>query len=110
MLISYLLNPEDDQELTIDLLEDYIYQDQVLLRINSLEDADQVCLRSHLSHLEVSVVLQNYAAANSSTVLLAQRASTPNEVCCKVRMTLDNCLQLSLNKLHYNIKKSRKPL
>ncbi len=105
MLISYLLNPEGDHTLTFDLLEDQIYQDQVSLRVNSSEDVDQICLRSHLSHLEVSVVLENYPPSASSTVVCIPRATTPNEVCCGIRLTLDNCLQLSLKKLHYDIAK-----
>ncbi len=105
MLISYLLNPEGDQNLTFDLLEDQIYQDQVSLRVNSSVDVDQICLRSHLSYLEVSVVLENYPPSTSSTVVCIPRATTPNEVCCGIRLTLDNCLQLSLQKLHYDFTK-----
>ncbi len=105
MLISYLLNPEGDQTLTFDLLEDRIYQDQVSLRVNSSEDVDQICLRSHLSHLEVSVVLENYPPSTSSTVMYIPRVSTPNEVCCGIRLTLNNCLQLSLKKLNYDFTK-----
>ncbi len=105
MLISYLLNPEGDQILTFDLLEDQIYQDQVSLRVNSSEDVDQICLRSHLSHLEVSVILENYPPSTSSTVMYIPRVSTPNEVCCGIRLTLNNCLQLSLKMLNYDFTK-----
>ncbi len=105
MLISYLLNPEGDQNRSFDLLEDRIYRDQVSLRVNSLEDVDQICLRSNLSHLEVSVFLENYPPSTSSTVVCIPRATTPNEVCCGIRITLDNCLQLSLKKLHYDCTK-----
>ncbi len=105
MLISFLLNPEGDQALTFDLLEDKIYQDQVSLQVNSSEDVDQICLRSHLSHLEVSVVLENYPPSTSSTVVCIPRATTPNEVCCGIRLTLDNYLQLSLQKLRYDFTK-----
>ncbi len=98
MLISFLLNPEGDQTLTFDLLEDHIYQDQVSLRVNSSEDVDQIGIRSHLSHLEVSAVLENYPP----NVLALPRATAPSEVCSKLRQTFDTCLQLSLNKLHYD--------
>ncbi len=98
MLISFLLNPEGDQTLTFDLLEDHIYQDQVSLRVNSSEDVDQICLRSHLSHLEVSAVLENYPP----NVLALPRTTSPSEVCSKLRQTFDTCLQSSLNKLHYD--------
>ncbi len=102
MLISYLLNPEGDQNLTFDLLEDQIYQDQVSLRVNSSEDVDHICLRSHLSHLEVSTILENYPPRISSKVPCLPRVSSPNEVCFKLRQTFDICLQLSLNTLHYD--------
>ncbi len=98
MLISFLLNPEGDQALTFDLLEYRIYQDQVSLRVNSSVDMDQICLRSHLSHLEVSAVLQNYPP----NALALPRATSPSEVCSKLRQTFDTCLQLSLKKLHYD--------
>ncbi len=104
VLISYLLCPEGNQELTFDLLEDHIYQDQVSLRVSSSEDVDQICLRSRISHLEVSVVLENYPPANNSAKY-APRATTPNEVCNNIRVMLDNCIQLSLKKLHYNCDK-----
>ncbi len=98
MLISFLLNPEGDQTLTFDLLEDQIYQDQVSLRVNSSVDMDQICLRSHLSHLEVSAVLQNYPP----NVLALPRVTSPSGVCSKLRQTFDTCFQSSLNKLHYD--------
>ncbi len=102
MLISYLLNPEGDQNLTFDLLEDQIYQDQLSLRVNSSEDVDQICLRSYLSHLEFSTILENYPPRTSSKVPCLPRVSSPNEVCLKLRQTFDICLQLSLNTLHYD--------
>ncbi len=98
MLISYLLNPEGDQTLTFHLLENQIYQDQVSLRVKSSEDVDQICLRSHLSHLEVSAVLENYPPNEFAL----PRTISPSEVCSKLRQTFDTCLQLSLNKLHYD--------
>ncbi len=105
MLISYLLDPEKNEDVTFDLLEDQIYQDQVSLRVNSSIDRDQICLRSHLSHLEVSVVLENYPPSNSSKMSCLPRTTTPSEVCCKLRQTFDTSLKLSLNKLHYNYDK-----
>ncbi len=104
MLISYLLCPEGNQEFTFDLLEDRIYQDQVSLRVSSSEDVDQICLRSRISHLEVSVVLENYPPANNSAKY-APRETTPHEVCNNIRIMLDNCIQLSLKKLHYSCDK-----
>ncbi len=107
MLISYLLDPEKDEDVTFDLLEYQIYQDQVFLRMNSSIDRDQICLRSHLSHLEVSVVLENYPPSNSSKMSCLPRTTTPSEVCCKLRQTFDTSLKLSLNKLHYNYDKAK---
>ncbi len=104
MLISYLLCSEGNQEFTFDLLEDRIYQDQVSLLVSSSEDVDQICLRSCISHLKVSVVLENYPPANNSAKY-APRVTTPNEVCNNIRIMLDNCIQLSLNKLHYSCNK-----
>ncbi len=104
VLISYLLCPEGNQELTFDLLEDCIYQDQVSLLLSSSEDGDQICLRSCISHLEVSVTLENYPPANNSAKC-ALRATTPHEVCDNIRVMLDNCIKLSLKKLHYSCDK-----
>ncbi len=97
------MSPEGDQELVFDLLEDQIYQDQVSLQVCSSEDVDRICLRSHLSHLEVGILLENYPTPTDSTVSNVPRTVLPNEVCSNIRLTLDNCLQLSLKKLHYDI-------
>ncbi len=104
VLISYLLCPEGNQKLTFELLEDRIYQDQVSLLLSSSEDVDQICLRSCISHLEVSVVLENYPPASNSAKY-ASRVTTPNEVCNNIRVMLDNCIELSLTKLHYSCDK-----
>ncbi len=104
VLISYLLCPEGNQKLTFDLLEDRIYQDQVSLLVSSSEDVDQICLRSCISHLEVSAALENYPPANNSAKY-SDRATTPNEVCNNIRVMLDNCIQLSLKTLHYSCDK-----
>ncbi len=105
MMITYLLNPEVSQELTFDLSEDHIYQDQVSLLVNSSEDVDIICFRSHLSYLEVGVVLENYSTSAISSELCAPRGNTPSFTCCKIRKTLEDCIQFSLKKLHYDCKK-----
>ncbi len=84
MMITYLLNPEVRQELTFDLSEDHIYQDQVSLLVNSSEDVDIICLRSHLSYLEVGVVLENYSTSAISSELCAPRGNPPSITCCKI--------------------------
>ncbi len=105
MLITYLMNPETNQDLTFDLLEDQIYQDQVSLLVNSSEHVDRLCLKSHLSHLDVSIFLENYLPKASSQVPCLPRTTSPSIVCCKLRQIFDICLKLSLNKLHYNYDK-----
>ncbi len=78
MMITYLLNPEVIQELTFDLSEDHIYQDQVSLLVNSSEDVDQICLKGHHSYTEVGVVLENYSTSAISSELCAPRGNTPS--------------------------------
>ena len=105
MLVSHLMSPEMNQEFTFDLLEDNIHQDQVSLLVHSTEDVDEICLKRHLSHLEVTMFLENYSIGEESHAILASRENTPTEVCNAVRLILQNCLHLSLKTLHYDCKK-----
>ena len=105
MLVSYLLNPEKDREVTFDLLEDNIYQDQVSLLVHSTEDVDEVCLKSHLSHLVVTIFLDNSSVVEGSDVSFGSRKNTPIKVCNGIRVILQDCLKQSLKTLHYNYKK-----
>jgi len=105
MMIAYLLDPEDSQELTFDLSEEHIYQDQVSLLVSSSDDIDKICLRNHLSYLEVGVVLENYSTSAIPSELCAPRGNSPSFTCCKIRKTLEDCIQFSLKKLHYDYKK-----
>ena len=105
MLISYLMNPEKDREVTFDLLEDNIYQDQVSLLIRSTQDVDEVCLKSHLSHLEVTIFLDNSSVVEGSEVSFGSRKNTPIKVCNGICGILQDCLKQSLKTLHYDYKK-----
>ena len=105
MLVSYLLNPEKDQEVIFDLLEDNIYQDQVSLLVHSTEDVDEVCLKSHLSHLEVTIILDNYSVVEESDILFGSCKNTPIKVCNGIHGILQDCLQQSLKTLHYDYTK-----
>ena len=105
MLISYLMNPEKDREVTFDLLEDNIYQDQVSLLVRSTQDVDEVCLKSHLSHLEVTIFLDNSSVVEGSDILFGSRKNTPIKVCNGIRVILQDFLQQSLKTLHYDYKK-----
>ena len=105
MLISYLMNPEKNREIIFDLLEDNIYQDQVSLLVHSTEDMDEVCLKSHLSHLEVTIFLDNSSVVEGSDVSFGSRKNTPIKVCNGIRVILQDCLKQSLKTLHYNYKK-----
>ena len=105
MLVSILLNPEKDQEVIFDLFEDNIYQDQVSLLVHSTEDVDEVCLKSYLSHLEVTIFLDNSSAVEGSDVFFGSRKNTPIKVCNGIRVILQDCLQQSLKTLRYDYKK-----
>ena len=101
VLISHLVSSEDiHSNISFDLSDDKIYQDQVTLLINSCEDVDEISLKKHLSHIEVTVSLETSSDVES----LASRFVSPNKVCNAVRSTLKDCLQLSFKTLHYNSK------
>ena len=85
-LVSYLMDPEKDREVIFDLLEDNIYQDQVSLLVHSTEDVDEVCLKSHLSHLEVTIFLDNSSVVEASEVSFGSRKNTPIKVCNGIRV------------------------
>ena len=105
MLISYLMNPEKNQEVTFDLLEDNIYQDQVSLLVHSTQDVAEVCLKSHLSHLEVTIFLDNSSVVEGSEISFGSCKNTPIKVCNGIRVILQDCLQQSLKTLHYDYEK-----
>jgi len=103
-LISHLVSPEENQ-VSFDLSEDKIYQDQVCLMVNSGRDVDEIVLKRHLSHIEVAMFLESASSVGKSKSLLACRNVTPNIVCSTVRSVLQDCLQLSMDTLHYDRQK-----
>ena len=105
VLISHFVNPDESHDFIFDLSEDKIYQDQVSIRINSSEDVDEISLKKHLSHIEVTMFLEGCSNIELSESFLASRSTTPTKVCTTVRTILQDCLQLSMKTLHYNIKK-----
>ena len=106
MLISHLLNPDEDSDFSFDLVEDAIYQDQVSLLVHSTEDVDEVTLTKHNSHLEINMYLQNSSSADlASKSELAPRGSTPTTVCSRVCSILQNSINEALKTLHYDARK-----
>ena len=104
VLISQLMNPDKSHEFSFDLSEDKIYQDQVSLEVNSSEDIDEISLKRYLSHIEVTMYLEGCSDTESES-FLASRSITPTTVCTTVHSILQDCLQLSLKTLHYDIEK-----
>ena len=104
VLISHLVSPEKSHVFSFDLSEDKIYQDQVSVLINSSEDDDEISLKRHLSRIEVTMYLEGCSDTESES-FLAPRSMTPTAVCTTIRSILQECLQLSLKTLHYDIEK-----
>ena len=104
VLISHLVNPDESHKFSFDLSEERIYQDQVSLLVNSSEDVDEISLKKHLSHIEVTMYLEGCSDTETDS-FLASRSITPTTVCTTVRSILQDCLQLSLKTLHYDIEK-----
>ena len=104
VLISHLVNPDTKHEFSFALSEDKIYQDQVSLEVNSSEDVDEISLKRYLSHIEVTMYLEGCSDTESES-FLASRSISPTAVCTTVHSILQDCLQLSLKTLHYDIKK-----
>ena len=100
VLISHLVNPDKSHEFSFDLSEDKIYQDQVFLQIS--EDFDEISFKRYLSHIEVTMFLEDRSDAELGS---ASRIISPPTVCSTVRTILQDCLQLSMKTLHYDINK-----
>ena len=104
VLISHLVSPVKSHKFTFDLSENKIYQDQVVLLVSSYEDRDEMSLKKHLSHIEVTMYF-NDSLSGKKCQLALSRSATPSTVCTTVRSILQNCLQLSMTTLHYDGKK-----
>ena len=104
VLISHLVNPDESHEFSFELSEDRIYQDQVYLLVNSSEDVDEISLKRHLSHIEITMYIEGCSDTVSESFLVS-RNITPTTVCTTVHKILNDCLQLSMKTLHYDINK-----
>ena len=105
VLISHLVSSEEiHSNISFDLSDDKIYQDQVTLLVNSCEDVDEISLKKHLSHIEVTMFLDSASSDVESESFLASRKVTPNTVCSTVCSILKESLKLLLKTLHYRIK------
>ena len=98
VLISHLVSPDKSHAFSFDLTEGKIYQDQVSLLVNSPEGIDEISLKIHLSHIEVTMYIEDCAENESNSM-------TPTTVCTTVRSILQDSLQRSLKTLHYDINK-----
>ena len=104
VLISHLVNPAESLKFSFDLSEDKIYQDQVVLLVSSSEDRNEMSLKRHLSHIEVTMYLSGSSGMECESLCLS-RSATPTTVCTTVRSILQHCLQLSMTTLRYDDKK-----
>ena len=105
VLISHLVSPAKSHKVSFDLSEDKIYQDQVVLHVSSAEDRDEMSLKRHLSHIEVTMYLSGSLSGKECMSLCLSRSATPTTVCTTVCSILQDCLQLSMTTLRYDGKK-----
>ena len=105
VLISHLVSPAKSHKVSFDLSEDKIYQDQVVLLVSSAEDRDEISLKRHLSHIEVTMYLSGSLSGEECMSLNLSRSATPTTVCTTVCSILQDCLQLSMTTLRYDGKK-----
>ena len=105
VLISHLVSPAESHKVSFDLSEDKIYQDQVVLLVSSSEDRDEMSLKRHLSHIEVTMYLSESLSGKECESLCLSRSATPTTVCTTVCSILQDCLQLSMTTLRYDGKK-----
>ena len=105
VLISHLVSPVKSHKFSFDLSENKIYQDQVVLLVSSSEDRDEMSLKKHLSHIEVTMYLNDSLSGKKCKLFALSRSATPSTMCTTVRSILQDCLQLSMTTLHYDGKK-----
>ena len=104
VLISHLVSPSKHHKLSFELSEDKIYQDQVVLLVNSSADRDEISLKRHLSHIEFTFYY-NSSPDKESEPLILSRSTPLSSVCDSVRSILQDCVQLSMKTLQYDCKK-----
>ena len=101
VLISHLVSPVKSHKFSFEMSENKIYQDQVVLLIKSSGVRDEISLKRHLSHIEVTMS----SPVKESKPLSLPRSATICTVCTTVRSILKHCLQLSMKTLRYDDKK-----
>ena len=107
LLISHLLKSEKNREITFTLSEDKIYQDQVSFLVYSKDDIDEISIKRHPSHIEVTMFLEESSSDQESQPQLAPRSITPAALCTTVLSILEHYLQRSLKTLRYDNNKVR---
>ena len=104
VLISHLVSPAKSYKVSFQLSKDKIYQDQVFLDVRTSEDKNEMSLKKHLFHIEITMYYVSSPVEESEPLSLC-RTATISTVCTTVRSILEHCLQLSMNTLHYDDKK-----
>ena len=89
VLISHLVSPAKSHKFSFNLSEDKIYQDQVVLLVSSSEDRNEMSLKRHLSHIEVTMYYDSSPAKESEPSL--PRSATISTVCTTVRCPNSDC-------------------
>ena len=102
VLLSHIMNPDKNHEVSFDLLDDKIYQDQVFLCISSSEYVRIMSMKRNLSHIKITIYSEDSSPDTESE---SSRNTAPTTVCTTVRSILHECLQLSMMTLHYDDKK-----
>ena len=74
----------------LDLSEDKIYQDQVVLLVSSSKDRDEMSLKRHLSHIEVTMYISETSSGKECKSLCLSRSTMPTTVCTIVRSILQD--------------------
>ena len=106
VLISHLVSPAKSHKVSFDLSKDTIYQDQVVLVVRSSEDRDEMSLKRHLTHIEVTMYYYSSPVEESEPSSL-RRGATISHLCTTVCSILEHCLQLSMKTLRYDNKNLR---
>ena len=102
VLISHLMSPDKNHDVSFDLCDDKIYQDQVFLLVSSSEYIEKMSMKRYLSHIEITIYSEDSSPDTESE---SSRSTAPTTVCTTVRSILQVCLQLSMTTLRYDDKK-----
>ena len=84
------LSPAKSLTYSFDLSEDKIYQDQVVLLVSSSEDRNEMSLKRHLSHIEVTMYY-DYSPVKEFEPLSLPKSATISTVCTTVHCTNSDC-------------------